>query len=184
MGVLIPTPVTLENLIDETSAVNVINPAAAQAASPRKTGTDVVTVQVKDDPLAPIFASGVADTNTANHAIDATFDFEALGVVAGFTVIATASGLSANVLSVTGSDITMDADILPLGTEAFTVIAPSYWTQRLTGGEWKRSGTRTGNDSSIAYTLPVNTASTVVHGIVYPIALANIATYPPITSAE
>jgi len=147
MSQLIPTPVTLENLIDETAAINIIDAAATKAVSPRVTPTDVVIVQVKDDPLAPTFASGTADTNTPSHAIDATYDFETLGVATGDTVIATVSGLSANVVSVSGSDITMDADICPAGTEEFTVIKPSYWVQKRTGGEWKRSGAKTGNDS-------------------------------------
>lgn len=114
MATLVPTPVTLENLIDETSAINVINPAAAQAVSPRNKGTDTVIVAVTDDPWE----------------------------------------------------------------------AGAYWVQKNLGGNWVRSNAKTGNDSSIAYTLPVNTAATVVHGVVYPIALADIGTYPPITSAE
>ena len=49
MGVLIPTPVTKADLADIASPINVIDPAAAQAVSPRFTHTDFVTVAVSDD---------------------------------------------------------------------------------------------------------------------------------------
>lgn len=180
----LPTPVTLENLIDVTSLINIFNDGIeTQLVSPRNLGTQRVTVKVKDDPLAPVLQAATCDANVLNTATDATYNFETLGVVAGDSVIATVSGLSANVVSVTGSAILMDADICPLGTEAFVVKKATFWTQRMAFDEWKQSGSLVG-DKSVAYTLPVNTASVVVHQAVYPIALAAIGTYPPITSAE
>ena len=180
-----PTPVTLEDLIDETSDINIFNDGIkTQLVSPRNLGTQRVTVKVKDDPLAAVLQAATCDANVLNTATDATYNFETLGVVAGDSVIADVSGLSANVVSVTGSAILMDADICPLGTEAFTVKKASYWTQRFAFGEWKQSGSRSGNDASVSYTLPVDTATVLVHEVVYPIALAAIGTYPPITSAE
>lgn len=179
MSTLTPTPVTLEDLINSVSDVNTFNDGIkTQAVSPRTTAVESITVQVKDDPTAPVFASGTADTNTLNHAIDATYDFEALGVEAGDTVIATVSGLSANVVSVSGSDITLDADICPAGTEAFTVKKPAYWTQKFAGGEWKKSNIVSGYDKLVAYTLPVDTNTVNVHAVVYPWVIASIATYP------
>ena len=182
MSELIPTPVTLEDLIDVTSAVNVINVAATAQVSPRRNGTDTVIDQVKDDPLAPTFTSGTCDANVLNSVSDSTHaGFIAAGVEVGDAVIATVSGLSAIVTVVAANVLTLDGDPCPAGTEAYTVIKPSYWVQKGTGGEWKRSNIKTGKDASVAYTLPVDTNSTVVHSIVYPIALANIATYPPIS---
>jgi len=48
MGTLVPTPVSVANLADVSHAVNVINPAAAQAVSPRFSSTDTVIVEVTD----------------------------------------------------------------------------------------------------------------------------------------
>jgi len=184
---LTPTPVTLQNLVDETALINLFNDGIeTQLVSPRTDSPQVVAVQVTDDPRAPTFASGTCDTNTANHAIDATYNFEALGVVAGDSVIATVSGLSSLVVSVSGSDITMAADICPAGSEAFTVIKPSYWVQKLGFGEWKRSNAKTGNNKRATYTLPVTgTVSTiVVHDVVYPVATPeDTGFYPPATNA-
>lgn len=181
MSVLTPTPVTLENLIDETAKINLFNDGIeTQEVSPRTKGAETVTVKVKDDPLAPVIQAATCDANVLNTATDASYNFETLGVEAGDSVIATVSGLSANVVSVTGSAILMDADICPAGTETFTVIPASFYTQKHAGGEWVRSNIRDGNDAGVSYTLPVNTNSAVVHQVIYPIALADIGTYPPI----
>ena len=179
---LIPTDVTLEDLIDETSDINLFNDGIkTQAASPRTLGAQKVVVKVKDDPFSSPVASGTCDANVLNSVSDSSEDFVADGVAVGDTVIATVSGLSATVTVVATSVLTMDADICPLGTETYTVIPATFWEQSFGEGEWKRSGTKLGNDVNASYTLPVDTNSTVVHYIVYPIALANIGTYPPTT---
>lgn len=181
MSQLIPTAVTLENLIDETAAINVIDLTATALVSPRRHPGDTVIVQVKDDPRAPTLESGTADANVLNSLSASAADFVTAGVAVGDAAVNTDTGLSALVTEVTSATVlVLDADVFPAGTEAFKVIPASYWVQKATGGEWRRSGARTGGDKSVAYTLPVNTASTVVHDVVYPIALADIATYPPI----
>ena len=184
MGALIPTPVTLENLIDVTSDINIVNDGiVTQLVSPRTKGAETVTVGVKDDVTSPAYHTGTCDANVLNSISDSSEDFVAAGIVAGDYAVADVSGLSAVVTVVATGVLTLDADICPAGTETYTIRKPTYWVQKHLGGEWVKSNVRTGNDDSTAYTLPVNTASTVVHGVVYPIALAAIATYPPITSA-
>ncbi len=179
MGTLVPTPVTLEDLVNIVSDVNTFNDGVkAQAVQPRSISPQSVTVKVKDDPIAPVIQAAVCDANVLNTATDATYNFETLGVLTGDSVIATASGLSANVVSVTGSAILMDADICPAGTEAFEVIPASYWEQKFGNGEWKRSGTKYGENAIASYKLPVNTATITIHQVVYPWALADIANYP------
>ena len=181
MSTLIPTPVTLEDLIDDDSKINSFNDGVdTQAVAPRTKGgmPERITVKVKDDPTAPVFQAAICDANVLNTATDGTYNFETLGVEAGWSVIATVSGLSANVVSVTGSAILMDADICPLGTEAFNVIEPAYWVQKFGGGEWKKSNIVNGNNELVSYTLPVNTATVNVHAVVYPWELTDIANYP------
>jgi len=179
MSTLTPTPVTLEDLIDDDSKINSFNDGVdTQEVAPRTTGVESVTVQVKDDPTAPVFQAATCDANVLNTATDATYDFATLGVEAGWTVIATVSGLSANVVSVTGSAILMDADICPAGNEAFVVKEPAYWVQKFGGGEWKKSNIVDGNNALVAYTLPVDTNSVNVHAVVYPWELTDIANYP------
>ena len=52
MAALIPTPVTLEDLINESSDINTFNNGVkTQLVSPRTTGTDIITVEVTDDPF-------------------------------------------------------------------------------------------------------------------------------------
>lgn len=52
MGQLIPTPVTLEELIDESSDINTVNGGGkTQAISPRSSHTDTIIVAVTDDPF-------------------------------------------------------------------------------------------------------------------------------------
>ena len=189
MGTLVPTPVTLEDLIDETAKINLFNDGIeTQAVSPRVLGPQRVTVQVTDDPLSPRVSSGTCDADVLNSIDDSTADFVTDGVAVGDTAVNAATGVSALVTVVVDlNTLTLAADICPGGTEAYYIIAAAdlgYWTQRHAGGEWRRSGSRTGNDKSVAYVLPVNTNSCLVHAIVYPIALAAIGTYPPITSAE
>lgn len=181
---LIPTPVTLEDLIDETSDINAFNDGIkTQLVSPRVRSTDRVTVQVADDPYA-VLADSVADGTTASKLVDSGATFVTAGVQVGDAVYNDTDNTIALVTAVDSeTTLSLSADIF-IATEAYRVTAASYWTQRHATGEWRRSGSRTGNDKSIAYTLPINTASTVVHAVVYPIALANIGTYPPITSAE
>lgn len=182
-----PTPVTVENLIDETSLINTFNDGVeTQLVSPRQLGTQRITVQVTDDPLAPTLTSGTADADVLNKLSASGADFSAVAV--GDTAINTVSGASALVTVVdSGVLLTLASDIFPAGTSTFRIVAAAdlgYYTQRNGGGEWKRSGSKTGNNKGAAYVLPVNTASVVVDSVVYPIALADIATYPPITSAE
>lgn len=183
-----PTPVTVEDLIDETSLINTFNDGIeTQLVSPRNLGTQRITVQVTDDPNAPTLESGVADADVANKLSASGADFSEVAV--GDTAINTESGASALVTVVdSGTLLTLGtSDIFPDGDEAFRIVAAAdlgFYTQRNAGGEWKRSNAKTGNDSGAAYVLPVNTAAVVVHSIVYPIALADIATYPPVTSAE
>ena len=180
---LIPTPVTLEDLIDETSDINAFNDGIkTQAVSPRVRPTDRVTVQVADDPYGVLVDSAATGT-TANKLVDSGATFVTDGVAVGDAVYNDTDDTLALVTAVDSeTQLSLSADIMA-NLEEYRVTAASYWTQRNAGGEWRRSGSRTGNDVSIAYTLPVNTASTTVHAIVYPIALAAIGTYPPITSA-
>ena len=179
MSTLVPTPVTLEDLVNSVSLINTFNDGIeTQLVSPRTTGVESITAKVKDDPTAPVFQAAICDANVLNTATDATYDFAALGVDNTFTVVADVSGLSANVVSVTGSAILMDADICPAGTEAFTVLEPSYWVQKFGGGEWKKSNIVDGNNALVAYTLPVDTNSINVHSVVYPWVIADIANYP------
>ena len=179
-----PTPVTLEDLIDKTSDVNIFNDGIkTQLVSPRSLATQRVTVQVVDDPFA-VLADSAATATTADKLVDSGATFVTAGVEVGDAVYNDTDGTSALVTAVDSeTTLSISADIMA-NLDEYRVTAASFWTQRNGLGEWKRSNARTGNDSSIAYTLPVNTASTVVHGVVYPIALADIATYPPITSAE
>ena len=110
MAALIPTPETLEDLIDNSSDINTFNDGiVAQADSPRTTGTDIITVEVTDDP----FVGGSA-----------------------------------------------------------------YWQQKFGTGEWKRADYKSGANKFVSYTLPVNTATVLVHFVVYPWLLADIANYP------
>lgn len=181
-----PTPVTVENLIDVTADINLFNDGIkTQLVSPRNLGTQRVTVKVKDDPLAVPYISSTANANVLNSVSDSLATFETLGVEVGDSVVALVSGLSANVTAVVSETVlTLDADILPLGTETYKVIPATFWTQRMGLGEWKQAGSKTGNNKGVSYTLPVNTATVIVDQVVYPIALAAIGTYPPITSAE
>lgn len=189
MGALVPNPVTLEDLINEASNINTFNNGVlAQAVSPRTNGTETIIVAVKDDVLAPVFKTGTCDANVLNSVVDTSENFVTDGVEVGDFVVADATGLSAVVTAITtttnpNDTLTLDADICPAGTEAYTIRKPSYWVQKATDGEWVASGARTGNDKSASYTLPVNTATTTVHDVIYPIDLADIATYPPIVSA-
>lgn len=179
MAALIPTPVTLENLIDDDSDINAFNNGVkTQLVSPRTKGVENITVKVKDNPFATAIQAATCDANVLNTATDATYNFETLGVVAGDSVVATVSGLSANVVSVTGSAILMDADICPLGTEAFVVYPATYFEQKFGGGEWKASGIKTGGNTIVSYTLPVDTNTVTVHQVVYPWELTDIANYP------
>lgn len=183
---LIPTPVTLEDLIDKTADINLFNDGIkTQEASPRTLGTQRVTVQVVDDPLANVLiASGVTTATTADKLTDTTEDFIASGVQVGDAVYNETDGTFALVTAVDSATVlSLSADIMAT-TETYSIREASFWTQRDAFGEWKQSGSRSGNDAGVAYTLPVNTASVVVHEVVYPIALAGIGTYPPITSAE
>lgn len=184
MSVLIPTPVTLEDLIDETSAINVINAAAAQVVSPRQRGEQLVIVQALDDVTQPTVVTGTADTNTVNTLTDSAATFITDGVEIGDAVVNTTDSTAGIVVSLTETALTFATDLFPLGTEAYAVRKPTYWIQKRLGGNWNASGARTGNDSSVSYTLPVDTNTVLVHDVIYPIALADIATYPPITSAE
>lgn len=178
-----PTPVTLEDLIDETSDVNIMNDGIkTQLVSPRSLPTQRITVQVVDDPFA-VLEDSAATATTADKLVDSAATFVTDGVSVGDAVYNDTDGTSALVTAVDSeTNLSLSADIMA-NLEEYRVTAASFWTQRMLTGEWKRSNCRDGNDEGIAYTLPVNTASTVVHGVVYPIALAAIATYPPITSA-
>ena len=179
MSTLTPTPVTLEDLINSVSLVNTFNDSVeTQADSPRTTGVESITVQVKDDPTAPVFTSGTCDADVLNTLTDGSENFTTIGVEIGDTVIATVSGLSANVTAVGTTTVTMDADICPAGTEAYTIIKPSYWVQKFGLGEWKKSNIVDGSNALVAYTLPVDTASVNVHSVVYPWVIADIANYP------
>ena len=184
MGTLVPTPVTLEDLIDETSDINAFNDGIkTQLVSPRTLGPQRVTVQVADDPFA-VLADSAATGTTANKLVDSGATFVTNGVSVGDAVYNDTDNTIALVTAVDSeTQLSLSADIM-VNLEEYRVTAASFWTQRHATGEWRRSGCRLGNDVSIAYTLPVNTASTVVHEVVYPIALAAIGTYPPITSAE
>ena len=48
MATLVPTPVSVANLGDISHAINAINPAAAQAVSPRHGANDTVIVECTD----------------------------------------------------------------------------------------------------------------------------------------
>ena len=181
---LTPTPVTLEDLIDSTSDINAFNDGIkTQEVSPRTLGTQRVTVQVADDPFA-VLADSAATATTANKLVDSGATFVTDGVAVGDAVYNDTDDTIALVTAVDSeTTLSLSADIMA-NLEDYRVTAASFWTQRDATGEWKRSGSRTGNDESISYTLPVNTATVLVHAVVYPIALASIGTYPPITSAE
>ena len=176
---LSPTPVTLEDIISDAAVINLFNDGIeTQSASPRTKGVEEITVKVKDDPLATVLQAATCDADVLNTATDATYNFETLGLAAGDSVIATVSGLSANVVSVTGSAILMDADICPLGTEAFTVKKATFWTQKNFGGEWRQSGSKDGTNKQVTYTLPVTTGDVEVNQIVHVWDLADAANYP------
>lgn len=184
MAALIPTPVTLEDLIDDDSKINLFNDGIeTQLVSPRTKGVEPITVLVTDDPLAPRLITSVCDSNVLNTISDSAADFVTLGVAVGDIVVAVATGESAAVTVVTDLNnlITGTTDLCPLGTEAYYIIAAddrSYWTQKFGGGEWKRAGYKNGNNKLVAYTLPVDTNSVVVHQVVYPWELTDIANYP------
>lgn len=183
-----PTPVVLEDLINSVSDINTFNDGIkTQLVSPRNLGTQRITVAVVDDPLAPRAEEGVADADVLNKLSASAADFSDVAV--GDYAVNSETGASAAVTVVdSGTLLTLGtSDIFPDGDEAFYIVKVSdrgQWTQRFAGGEWRRSGSRTGNDKSVAYFLETAAAAAVVHQIVYPILIAAIATYPPITSAE
>lgn len=187
---LIPTPVTLEDLINSVSNVNAFNDGVeTQESSPRVLGTQRVTVKVVDDPLAPRTSEGTADSDVLNSLVDSAADFVTDGVAVGDYAVNTETGVSAAISAVTDLNTLVlgTTDAFPDGDEVYYIVAAAdmgQWTQRDAGGEWKRSGSRDGNDESAAYYLPVAGAAVLVHQVVYPILIANIGTYPPITSAE
>jgi len=185
-----PTPVVLEDLIDSVSLINTFNDGIeTQLVSPRTLGTQRITVAVVDDPLSPRLSEGTADTDVLNSLVDSTADFVTDGVAVGDYAVNSETGLSAAITAVTNLTTLVlgTTDVFIDGTDAYYIVAAAdrgQWTQRFANGEWKRSGSRSGNDKSVAYFLPTAAAAAVVHEVVYPIAIAGIATYPPITSAE
>ncbi|MCP4340900.1 MAG: hypothetical protein GY799_18920 [Desulfobulbaceae bacterium] len=180
-----PTPLTLEDLINVAADINLFNDGVkTQEASPRNLGTQRITVQVVDDPLAVKKVSSTTDGTTAGKVVDSTADFVTAEVAIGDAVYNTTDDTWALVTAVDSATVlSVDNDVF-ITAEDYYVIPATYWTQRFGLGEWRQSGSRSGNDKSVSYTLPVNTATVLVHEIVYPIALAAIGTYPPITSAE
>ena len=182
MSTLTPTAVTLEDLIDVTSDINVLNDGIkTQAVSPRTKDLEVVTVQVKDDPLAPAEVSGTADGTTASKLVDSTADFVTDGVAVGWSAVDTVSGLSTLVTAVDSLTTLSVADDIFIATDTYKLLKPAFWSQKNLLGEWVKNGNQSGTNKLVAYTLPVDTNSTVVGEIVYPIALAAIGTYPPTT---
>lgn len=188
-----PTAVELQNLVDVTAKINLFNDGIeTQAVSPRTDTPQVVVVQVKDDPLAPSVSSGVANANVVNSLVDTTVNFETLGIEVGDSVINTANQDSAVVTALATTTNPNDtlvlgtSDIFPLGTEAYRTIKASFWVQKNAFAEWKRSGTKDGNNARVTYTLPTagTVASIVVHEVVYPVATPeDTGFYPPATNA-
>ena len=186
MSVLTPTPVTLEDLIDDDSKINSFNDGVdTQEVAPRTTGVESITVQVKDDPTAPAVTTGTADANVVNSLVDTSEDFVVdHDVEVGDTAVNTATGLSAVVTAIATTTNANDTlvlgtnDIFPAGTEAYKILKPAYWVQKFGGGEWKKSNIVSGNNALVAYTLPVDTNSVNVHAVVYPWELTDIANYP------
>ena len=187
MAALTPTPVALQNLIDVAAKINLFNDGIeTQLVSPRSRSPEVITVQVTDDPLAPVIASGTCDANVLNSISDSSEDFIADGVEVGDAAISTVTGASALVTVVATGVLTLSADICPAGTEAYTVIPKSYWVQKFAGGEWKKSNYKKGDNKRVSYTLPTTgTVSTVlVHEVVYPVATPeDTGFYPPSANA-
>lgn len=181
MGTLVPNTVTLENLIDDDSDINAFNDGVkTQEVSPRTTSPQLVVVQIADDPLAPVVVqSGVTDGTTANKLVDSTEDFvTATPVEVGYAVYNETDDTWALVTAVDDlNTLSLSADIMITG-ETYTIREASYWEQKFGGGEWKRSGTKYGDNPLVAYALPVDTNSVNVHQIVYPWELTDIANYP------
>lgn len=183
---LIPTPVTLEDLLDDASKINLFNDGIeTQLVSPRTKGAETVIVAITDDPLAPRVSEGTADANVLNTVSDSTADFVTDGVAVGDTVVSKVSGESALITVVTDLNnvITGTTDLLPLGTEGYFIIAAadvaaSYWVQKFAGGEWNRSNLKTGNNELVSTVLPVSTDTVLVHQVVYPWDKADFANYP------
>ena len=178
MAALIPNPVTLENLIDDDSDINAFNDGVkAQAVSPRTKGVEPVVVQVADDPFAEVLvASGAATGTSANQLVDSSETFTEDFV--GTAVYNETDDTWALVTSfVDANTLGLSADIMA-NTEAYSIRAAAFWEQKFGGGEWKRSGTKDGNNKIVSYTLPVDTNTVTVHGIVYPWELTDIANYP------
>lgn len=171
---LTPTPVSLETLMDATAKINLFNDGVeTQEVSPRTLGTQRITVQVYDDPQSPRLITSVVDSNVLNSIVDSAADFVTLGVAVGDRVVAVATGISAAVTEVTDLNtlVTGTTDLCPLGTEAYYIVtaeAGGYWTQRDATGEWKRSGSKNGNNKYIAYVNPSDASSIVVDQIVLP----------------
>ena len=185
MSVLTPTPVPLESLINSVSDINAFNDGVkTQVVSPRTTGVESITVQVTDDPTAPVVTTGTADANVVNTLVDTSENFVVdHSVEVGDVAVALVSGLSAvvtNIITTTNPNdsLVFATDIFPLGTETYKIMKPTYWVQKFGGGEWKKSNIVDGNNVLVAYTLPVNTATVNVHAVVYPWVIADIANYP------
>lgn len=190
---LTPTPVVLQNLIDAAADINLFNDGIkTQLVSPRDRSPEVVVVQVKDDPLAPSFGTGVANANVVNSLVDTTVNFVTLGVSVGDSAINTAAHTSAVVTAITTTTNPNDTlvlgtnDIFPAGTEAYSVIPASFWVQKFFGGEWKKSNYKKGNNKRVTYNLPTTgtVSSVLVHEVVYPVLTPeNTGFYPPSANA-
>lgn len=155
-----PTPVILQDLMTLGTLINLFNDGVeTQLVSPRNLGTQRITVQVTDDPLAVPFDSGVADANVASKLSASGGDFSEVSV--GDVAINTRTGIASLVTVVDSAVLlTLAADIFPAGTEAYKVIPVVYWTQRHGLGEWKRSNAKTGNDVTALYPLTVTSTGT------------------------
>lgn len=186
MSNLTPTPVPLQDLLTAGADINLFNDGVkTQSASPRDRGLAVVTVQVKDDPLAQSETSGTATATTADHLIDSANNFLTDGTVeVGDAVINTTTFASAIVTAVADGDLTVDADVF-LITDTYRVIKPAFWTQKDGTGEWTKNVNKTGNNARVSYSLPTpGTASAViVNNVVVPVtAPEDTGNYPPATN--
>ena len=73
MAALIPTPVTLEDLINEASDINTFNNGVkTQLVSPRTKGVESILVAVTDDPISDQIYTGTADANVLNSLSDSS----------------------------------------------------------------------------------------------------------------
>jgi len=188
MTQLIPTPVVLQNLVDDAADINLFNDGVkTQAASPRTQGQETITVQVLDDPLAPTVDSGTADGTTASKLIDSGATWlTTLDSNKEYSVINTTDDTSAVITAIdSDTSLSLSADIF-ITAETYVIIERSLWTQMEAGGEWKKGDYKKGDNIRATYNLPTpGTASTiVVHGVVYPVTSPeDTGNYPPATNA-